>query len=96
MTVAVTMWYVPGCAECIADVENTVRAAIRDWTVTKVTLGAGHKHSHPTEADQPRKLSKPTSQAAAAQPPMTPIPPSGELFTVESGGQSAASPNGFD
>ena len=52
MTVTVTLWYVTGCPECIAEVDKVQRAAVRDMQVTKLTLTASTKHNH-AEAQQP-------------------------------------------
>jgi hypothetical protein len=52
MTVTVTLWYVIGCPQCMAEVERVTRAAVRDGQVTKLTLSAGHKHNH-DEAQAP-------------------------------------------
>lgn len=60
MTVTVTLWYVIGCPECIAEVERVTRAAVRDMQVTKLTLAAGHRHNH--DAPEP-----PTAKALEAQ-----------------------------
>ncbi len=82
MLVQVTLWYVPGCAECIGTVETTTAAAIRDFSVTKLTLGAGHKHNHPTEQEQ-KKLAKGGSAAPA------PALESKELFPAPEPGLGA-------
>lgn len=86
MTVTVSEHYVPGCEECCAAVERIIRSAIRDYSVTKVSLTPGHRHNH--EVEKALRLPK------AAEP--TPLPPGGELFDGTSGGRSADAPNGFD
>jgi len=85
MTVTVSDYYVPGCPECCAEIERSTRAAIRDFSVTKLTFTPGHRHNHEVE--------KPAGALTAPQrsDAPTPLPPSGELF-VEAGDAL----NGFD
>lgn len=49
MTVTVSDYYVPGCQECCAEIERITRAAIRDFSVTKLTFTPGHRHNHEVE-----------------------------------------------
>jgi hypothetical protein len=49
VTVTVSEHYVPSCEECCAAVERIIRAAIRDITVTKVSLTPSHRHNHEVE-----------------------------------------------
>jgi hypothetical protein len=88
VTVTVSDYYVPSCEECCAEIERITRAAIRDFSVTKLTFTPGHRHNHEVEKSgvAPR-ISAPVS----AEPPP---PPSGELFIVGEPGGSAL--NGFD
>jgi len=83
VTVTVSEHYVPSCEECCAAVERIVRAAVRDFSVTKLSLTPGHRHNHDTE----RALPSPTAE---------PTPPSGELFVDGTAGNSAGALNGFD
>lgn len=86
MTVTVSDYYVPGCEVCCAEIERITRAAIRDFSVTKLTFTPGHRHNHETEKALP--------SPKAAEP--TPLPPSGELFIEGTAGNSAGALNGFD
>jgi len=89
MTVTVSEHYVPSCEECCAAVERIVRAAVRDFSVTKLSLTPGHRHCHDV-AETGKALPSPQ----AAEP--TPLPPSGELFIEATAGNSAGALNGFD
>jgi hypothetical protein len=89
MNVQVTEWYAPSCPECIEIVENLVRSAVRDSTVTKVSISAGHQHCHPT-APKPKQVGASASPMNAPAPPAV---PSGELFTPET---NDGVPNGID
>lgn len=46
MTVTVSDYYVVGCPQCCAEIERITRAAIRDFSVTKLTFVPGHRHNH--------------------------------------------------
>jgi hypothetical protein len=46
MTVTVSECYNVGCPECCAEIERIVHAAIRDISVSKLTLIPGHRHCH--------------------------------------------------
>jgi hypothetical protein len=46
MTVTVSECYNVGCPQCCAEIERIVRAAIRDMSVSKLTLIPGHRHCH--------------------------------------------------
>jgi hypothetical protein len=87
VTVSDADYYVVGCAECCTEIERITRAAIRDFSVTKLTFTPGHRHNH--EVDKGKAL-------AAPQPPAPPSPPSGELFVEGTAGNSAGALNGFD
>lgn len=89
MTVTVSEHYVPGCEECCAAVERIVRAAVRDFSVTKLSLTPGHRHNHDVS-----ETGKALPSPKAAGP--TPLPPSGELFVEGTAGNSAGALNGFD
>jgi hypothetical protein len=62
MTVTVSDYYVVGCPECCAEIERITRAAIRDFSVTKLTFTPGHRHNH--EVEKPAALAQPPSAAA--------------------------------
>jgi hypothetical protein len=87
MTVTVSDYYVPDCEVCCTEIERITRAAIRDFSVTKLTFTPGHRHNH--EVEKERAL-------AAPQRPAPPSPPSGELFIEGTAGNSGAAINGFD
>jgi hypothetical protein len=54
MTVTVSDHYVVGCPQCCAEVERITRAAVRDFSVTKLTFTPGHRHNHDEDkAEQP-------------------------------------------
>jgi hypothetical protein len=89
MTVTVSDYYVPSCEECCAEIERITRAAVRDFSVTKLTFTPGHRHNHEVE-----KAGKALPPPQSAEP--TPLPPSGELFVEGTGGNSAGALNGFD
>ena len=89
MNVTVSEHYVVDCETCCIEVETIVRAAIRDMSVSKLTLIPGHRHNH----DLP-ETGKALPSPKAAGP--TPLPPSGELFVEGTGGNSAGALNGFD
>jgi hypothetical protein len=91
MNVTVSEHYVVDCETCCIEVETIVRAAIRDMSVSKLTLTPGHRHNHETE--EKKGGSRLAAQVAATPPPS---PPSGELFVVQSGAQPEAEINGFD
>jgi len=89
MTVTVSDYYVVGCPECCAEIERITRAAIRDFSVTKLTFVPGHRHNHEVE--------KPAALRAGDNAPA----PSAAV--LEAAGQQtipgtlvAAEPNGFD
>ena len=88
MTVTVSEHYAPGCEECCAAVERIVRGAIRDFSVTKLSLTPGHRHNHDVP-ETGKALPSPTAEP-------TPLPPSGELFVDSTAGNSAGALNGFD
>jgi hypothetical protein len=90
VTVTVSDFYVPSCEECCAEVERITRAAIRDFSVTKLTFTPGHRHNHATQEKGRQRI----AAQVDAPPPPTPLP-SGELFIVGDPGQGPA-PNGFD
>lgn len=46
MTVTVSECYSVGCPQCCAEIERIVKAAIRDMSVSKLTLIPGHRHCH--------------------------------------------------
>jgi hypothetical protein len=54
LTVTVSDYYVVGCPECCAEIERITRAAIRDFSVTKLTFTPGHRHNH--EVEKPAAL----------------------------------------
>lgn len=54
MTVTVSDYYVVGCTMCCSEIERITRAAIRDFSVTKLTFTPGHRHNH-VEDSQPTK-----------------------------------------
>lgn len=89
MTVTVSDYYVPSCEECCAEIERITRAAIRDFSVMKLSFTPGHRHNH--DVPETGKAALPAPQPAAP----TPLPPSGELF-VDATGNSAGALNGFD
>lgn len=91
MNVQVTEWYVPNCPECIPVVENLAASAVRDLTVTKLALSAGHQHCHPT----PPKQKQVGAGAAMPTEPTPTAVPSGELFTTEAEAGEHL-PNGID
>jgi hypothetical protein len=62
MTVTVSDFYVVGCPECCAEIERITRAAIRDFSVTKLTFTPGHRHNH--EVEKPAALAPQPSAAA--------------------------------
>jgi hypothetical protein len=76
LNVQVTEWYVPSCPDCIPIIETLVASAVRDSTVTKLSVSAGHQHCHPTAAKQKQV-------GSGAPAPNPPAVPSGELFTPE-------------
>jgi hypothetical protein len=91
VNVTVSEHYVVDCETCCIEVETIVRAAIRDMSVSKLTLIPGHRHNHDVgEAGGGKRI----STTVDAAPP--PSPPSGELFVVQSGAQPGAEINGFD
>jgi hypothetical protein len=91
MNVTVSEHYVVDCETCCIAVETIVRAAVRDMSVSKLTLTPGHRHNHETEeAGGGKRI------AATAKTPPPPSPPGGELFVVQSGAQPGAEVNGFD
>lgn len=64
MTVTVSECYNVGCPECCAEIERIVKAAIRDMSVSKLTLIPGHRHCHEESAPQPTAA---TLEAAGQQ-----------------------------
>lgn len=50
MTVTVSECYNVGCPQCCAEIERIVKAAIRDMSVSKLTLIPGHRHCHEEQA----------------------------------------------
>jgi hypothetical protein len=97
MNVTVSLWYVPSCHECVTECDRISKAAVRDHTVTKLTLSAGHRHNHP----EAQRSALPKSAAAAAPTTSTTVshdPPSGDLFGSDTMGSGPAdtTPNGFD
>ena len=96
MNVAVTEWYVPGCPDCISAIETIVRSAVRDATVTKMDLGAGHRHNHPAQAAQ--KLVGPVDVVPTNHVDGTaPSPTLGDLFEESNQSDKESElPNGFD
>lgn len=87
MTVTVSDHYVPSCEMCCAEIERITRAAIRDFSVTKLTFTPGHRHNH--EVEKAKALDAPQSPAPT-------LPPSGELFIEGTISNSAGALNGFD
>jgi hypothetical protein len=75
VTVTVSDYYVPSCEDCCAEIERITRAAIRDFSVTKLTFTPGHRHNHMTEdAKGGPRISAPVSAA-------TPPPPLAENYS---------------
>lgn len=73
MNVQVTEYYVTGCAECMAIVENITRSFIRDATGSKlVLLGTAKQHCHEV---QPKKQIAEAAAASAALEPNATAPP---------------------
>jgi hypothetical protein len=67
VTVTVSDFYVVGCPDCCAEIERITRAAIRDFSVTKLSFTPGHRHNH--EVEKPAALaanSAPSQPSAAA------------------------------
>ena len=100
-TVAVRAYYQTHCPPCMASVEQTVSSAIRDLTVTSITLIAQKRCEHDALAapllgnrTQPES---PTSRGKIS-PPTPPLAPESksdpELFLVED--NPAHGTNGFD
>lgn len=54
MTVTVSDFYVVGCPDCCAEIERITRAAIRDFSVTKLTFTPGHRHNHVEDKPAPQ------------------------------------------
>jgi hypothetical protein len=54
VTVAVSDFYVVGCTNCCAEIERITRAAIRDFSVTKLTFTPGHRHNHAEDKATPQ------------------------------------------
>jgi|GEM_PF-2575617 len=90
MTVTVSDNYVVGCADCCAEVERITRAAIRDFSVTKLTFTPGHRHNHIVETPEKQE----NRGLVAATAPTNP-PPLGDQETLFIDAQSG-SLNGFD
>jgi len=63
MTVTVSECYNVGCPQCCAEIERIVKAAIRDMSVSKLTLIPGHRHCH----DEPAPPSAAAAIEAAGQ-----------------------------
>lgn len=53
MTVTVSDYYVVGCEMCCTEIEKITRAAVRDFTVTKLSFTPGHRHNH-AEQEKPK------------------------------------------
>jgi hypothetical protein len=87
MTVTVSDFYVPSCETCCLEIERITRAAIRDFSVTKLTFTPSHRHNHEVETKTKGGLTPPKESAL----PPSPLP-SGELFIVG----VADEMNGFD
>ncbi|HUZ94998.1 MAG TPA: hypothetical protein VMU57_08800, partial [Edaphobacter sp.] len=63
MTVTVSECYNVGCPQCCAEIERIVKAAIRDMSVSKLTLIPGHRHCH----DEPAPPSATALEASGQQ-----------------------------
>jgi hypothetical protein len=100
MNVTIVEYYIPGCGECIGIVENIVRSAVRDATVSRMNLVAtANRHCHEV-APGPVQRRMAAGEATAEASPAEPQAPSGVLFSeAEVAGlarQSPGVPNGFD
>jgi hypothetical protein len=104
MNVTVVEYYVPGCRDCIAIVENIVQSAVRDAAVSRMNLVAtGKRHCHELEAGpmQQRMAAGAATGAIHEATPAPPPVPSGVLFSeVEVAGLAGRAVddglNGFD
>mgnify|MGYP001550969307 CR=1 FL=1 len=65
MTVTVSDYYVVGCEMCCTEIERITRAAVRDFTVTKLSFTPGHRHNH-EEAKSPTLAQRPSASALEA------------------------------
>jgi len=66
MTVTVSDYYVVGCEMCCAEIERITRAAVRDFSVTKLSFTPGHRHNH-EEAKTPHPPSAAALEASGQQ-----------------------------
>lgn len=90
MTILVSETYVIGCGRCYAAIEAMVSYALRDPTITSLTLKGNSKdHCHTTL----EKMSL-TPGAGIRLTPSTKEPPPGNLFAINDA--EATEPNGFD
>jgi hypothetical protein len=85
MTVTVSDFYVVGCTDCCSEIERITRAAIRDFSVTKLSFTPGHRHNHETETKQ--------KQVAASRPSASAVELEGQQVLP---GTNSAGTNGFD
>jgi hypothetical protein len=67
VTVTVSDFYVVGCPECCREIERITRAAIRDFSVTKLTFTPGHRHNHEVEKPSALPPSAATLEEAGQQ-----------------------------
>jgi hypothetical protein len=71
VTVTVSDFYVVGCHECCAEIERITRAAIRDFSVTKLTFTPGHRHNHDVDKPAPQPSAAALEAAGQATLPGT-------------------------
>jgi hypothetical protein len=90
-TVTVRAYYQPHCRECMSQVEATVASAIRDGSVTSISLVASKKCEHDALAAPQLAGSSRSSHKPNATP--TPPPAPGTMALLP--GVEAAT-NGFD